>query len=110
MTDQKDASKGTPHGLALTCPHCNKRAYIRTSRPLSETYREAWAICTGCGFKGKAHAAWDVEVSPSLLPNPRVQLPVLEIDEAVQQFVQLEKGQQQQLDIFAPPPASVASG
>jgi len=92
---------GTPHGLALTCPHCGKRAYIRTSRSITETYREAWAICTGCGFTGKAHAAWDVEVSPSLLPNPRVTLPRLDRQEAIDAFVAAELSTRDQLDMFA---------
>lgn len=95
------ADKGTPHGLALSCPHCGKRCYIRTSRSVTETYREAWAICTGCGFKGKAHAAWDFEVSPSLLPNPRVALPRMDYRDAVDAFVTAHLAERDQLDMFA---------
>lgn len=95
------ADKGTPHGMVLTCPHCRKRAYIRTSRPVTETYREAWAICTGCGFTGKAHVAWDAEASPSLQPNPRVSLPRMAYRDAVDSFLSAELATREQLDMFA---------
>lgn len=89
------------HGIALSCPHCSQRAIIRTSRPVTETYREAWALCPGCGFKGKAHVAWDTEASPSLLPNPRVTLPRMEYRDAVDQFAAEHLAGRPQIDLFA---------
>jgi len=68
-------SRTSARGFALTCPHCGERALIRSSRLVTETYREGWAICAHCGFSGKAHVAWDAEANPSLAPNPQVQLP-----------------------------------
>ncbi|MFV0662743.1 ogr/Delta-like zinc finger family protein [Denitromonas sp.] len=88
------------HGIALTCPHCDVRAIIRTSRKVVETYREAWAICPGCGFKGKAHVSWDCEASPSLMPNPKVSLPKLDYREAVEQFTAEELARRPQMDMF----------
>lgn len=88
------------HGMALMCPHCSTRCIIRTSRAISETYREAWAICAGCGFKGKAHTAWDAEASPSLRPSPSVRLPRLEYQEAVEQFAAEELAESDQTDLF----------
>ncbi len=92
---------GTPLGVALICPHCGKRAHVRTSRRVSETYREGWAICTGCGFTGKAHVAWDAEATPSLMPNPKVKLPRMDYREAVEQFTANELANRPQLDMFA---------
>lgn len=89
------------HGISLKCPHCRMRAIIRTSRQVVETYREAWAICPGCGFKGKAHVSWDAEASPSLMPNPKVSLPRLDYRDAVEQFASDELATRPQLDMFA---------
>ena len=44
---ETDTAKRLPLGVALMCPHCGTRAHIRTSRQVTETYREGWAICTG---------------------------------------------------------------
>ena len=94
---------GYPRGIALQCPHCARRVVIRTSRQVSETFREAWAICDGCGFKGKAHVAWDAEASPSLLPNPKVHLPAIAYQDAVAQFAteEIAASGAPQMDIFA---------
>lgn len=89
------------HGIAVSCPHCSARCIIRTSRKVTETYREAWAICPGCGFKGKAHVAWDAEASPSLLPDPRVSLPRIPYNDAVDQFATEELRRRDQRDMFA---------
>lgn len=89
-------------GVAVTCPHCGERCYVRTSRRLSESFRELWATCVGCGFKGKAHVAWDVEVAPSLLPNPKVHLPRLDYETAVEQFVAEDLADKPKTDMFAP--------
>lgn len=89
------------HGIALTCPHCRQRAIIRTSRQVTETYRESWAICPSCGFKGKAHVAWDAEASPSLMPNRKVQLPRMDYLDAVDQFTAEELSRRPQMDMFA---------
>jgi len=92
--------RSLPLGVAASCPHCGTRAHIRTSRLLTETYREGWAICTNCGFKGKIHVAWDAEVTPSLQPNPRVALPKLAYRDAVEQFFTDSQAGKAQLDLF----------
>lgn len=89
------------HGIRLACPHCKQPAIIRTSRQVVETYREAWAICPSCGFKGKAHVSWDAEASPSLMPNPKVSLPRMDYRDAVEQFAAEELARRPQMDMFA---------
>lgn len=90
-----------PVGLSLSCPHCGNRALVRTSRLISESFREAWGFCATCGFSGKAHVAWDIEAAPSLMPNPKVRLPRMEYRDAVEAFSSAELSTRQQLDIFA---------
>ncbi|WP_068634927.1 ogr/Delta-like zinc finger family protein [Thauera butanivorans] len=89
-----------PLGVALTCPHCGSRAHIRTSKLVTEIYRDAWALCTCCGFKGRAHVAWDAEVNPSLMPNARVSLPRIEYREAIEQFFADTQDGKPQQDLF----------
>lgn len=101
--DQQPAMQANrySHGISLKCPHCGQRTIIRTSRQVVETYREAWAICPGCGFKGKAHVSWDAEATPSLMPNPKVQLPKLDYRDAVEQFTAEDLSGRPQMDMFA---------
>lgn len=89
-------------GVAVVCPHCKQRALVRTSRQITETFRELWGICTNCGFKGKGHVAWDMEATPSLLPNPKVHLPRMDYDQAVEEFVAEDLADKPQTDMFAP--------
>lgn len=95
------ASTRYPVGLSLTCPHCGTRAMVRTSRLLTEAFREAWGFCAHCGFSGKAHVAWDVEAAPSLMPNPKVRLPRMEYRDACEAFTAEELAGRDQLDMFA---------
>jgi len=88
-------------GITLSCPYCGKRAGIRTSRQVTEIYRECWAMCDNCAFVGKAHVAWDAEVNPSMLPNPTVDLPRVPTSEGVAAFVDEEIARQDQKDLFA---------
>lgn len=99
--DDLAETRRLPLGVAVTCPHCGTRAHIRTSRQVTETYREGWAICTGCGFKGKIHTAWDAEVNPSMLPNPKVSLPKIDYRDAVEQFLADNLAGKPQLDMFS---------
>jgi predicted RNA-binding Zn-ribbon protein involved in translation (DUF1610 family) len=88
------------HGIALNCPHCGKRVIIRTSRLITEIYREAWGICPACGFNGKAHVAWDVEAAGSLMPNPKVTLPKMDFEHARADFLSEELRKRPQVDLF----------
>ena len=87
-------------GVAGICPHCGNRALVRTSRQVSESFRELWGFCEHCGFRGKGHVAWDLEASPSLLPNPKVKLPRMNYDAAVEEFVAEELAGKPQTDMF----------
>lgn len=87
-------------GMTLLCPHCKTPAFIRSSRMVTDTYREAWGGCVLCGFKGTAHTSWDYQVLPSLMPNPSIQLPQLNYAEAVERFTADEIAKRDQLDLF----------
>lgn len=99
-----DRQRHIARGMVAMCPHCHTPTYIRNSRLITDVYREAWAGCVKCGFKGKCHLAWDLEILPSLMPNPTVRLLRLPYDEAVEQFTAAELATRDQLDLF------VASG
>lgn len=94
---------GSPR-LGVACPHCGHRVSVRTSRQVTEIFRELWGICTHCGFTGKAHIAWDVEAAPSLTPNPRVQLPGMNHREATETFAADDRAgtspDQEPIDMF----------
>lgn len=98
---QPSTSPRYPVGLSLTCPHCTNRALVRTSRLVSESFREAWGFCPTCGFSGKAHVAWDIEAAPSLMPNPKVRLPRMEYRDACEAFTAEELAGRNQMDMFA---------
>jgi hypothetical protein len=91
-------------GMVVTCPHCKSPTFIRSSRLVTEIYREAWCGCALCGFKGMVHLGWDKQVFPSLMPNPNVRLPLMSYDDAVERFAADELFRRDQMDLF------VASG
>lgn len=100
-TRQTSAATRYPVGLTLTCPHCGNRALVRTSRLVSESFREAWGVCPTCTFSGKAHVAWDIEAAPSLMPNPKVRLPRMEYRDAVDDLAAADIAGRPQMDMFA---------
>lgn len=58
-------------GMHITCPHCQARALIRTSRPLTALVREAYCQCTNlaCGHTFKIVVEAVQTLSPSAVPN-----------------------------------------
>lgn len=64
--------------LRLTCPHCGAFARVRRSEQLTPIYREAVLECQNseCGWRGKLALEVTRTLTPSLAPNPEVQLPV----------------------------------
>lgn len=66
--------------LGMNCPHCRKRAQVRTSNEITLTMREVYFLCTNivCGHSWVAVIEATRTISPSGIPNPKVNLPVLE--------------------------------
>ena len=62
----------------ITCPHCNADSTIRTSRALSETVRESAVQCNNpeCAHTWIAHLAVIRTIAPSMIPNPKVYIPL----------------------------------
>lgn len=58
--------------MRVTCPHCDSKATIRTSKAITETSREIRAICNNpeCGFSFVAHYQIDYALSQSAIPKP----------------------------------------
>lgn len=69
--------------VGMNCPHCDCRAQIRTSHPLTQTMREVYFLCTNlvCGHSWVAHMEAVRTISPSGVPNPSVNLPISEREE-----------------------------
>lgn len=65
--------------IGMSCPHCGWRAQIRTSVEQSETMREVYFLCQNlvCGHSWVATLEAVRTISPSGLPNPYIDLPVL---------------------------------
>lgn len=87
-------------GSALLCPHCGTRSLIRTSRQITETFREGYSICTKCAFMGKYVTHYIAECVPSVSPNPRVSLPALPRHQAVNDIAASEAAEADQMDLF----------
>ncbi|VVE12338.1 transcriptional regulator [Pandoraea morbifera] len=60
--------------MKLVCPHCDSRAHIRSSRPLSRVTRELYCQCTKleCGHTFMSLVEVVRTLSPSSTPNPDV--------------------------------------
>jgi hypothetical protein len=65
--------------LSMPCPHCEKRANVRSSQPMSRTLRELHFQCLDleCGHTWIAMLEAVRTVSPSGKPDPEIaaQLP-----------------------------------
>ncbi|MBI5917815.1 MAG: ogr/Delta-like zinc finger family protein [Nitrosomonadales bacterium] len=63
--------------MRCNCPHCAKKAVIRTSRPISELTREYSMQCTNimCGHTWVAVLSAIRTIVPSATPNPSVHIP-----------------------------------
>lgn len=64
--------------MRIKCPHCGADGTIRTSRPFSETTREASVQCTNveCAHTWVVTISATRTIAPSMIPNPRVYIPL----------------------------------
>lgn len=62
----------------LACPHCKQPGIRRSSREVTDTFREIFYICRNpaCGHTWKASLTYDYGLSPSAIPDPNVSLPL----------------------------------
>lgn len=62
----------------LRCPHCKSRGTRRTSRRIALTLSEVYYQCSNlaCGHTWKASLIYDHGLSPSAIPDPKVDLPM----------------------------------
>lgn len=69
---------GHPHQTGTLCPHCASRCGTVKTRQITETYREVTYCCsnTACGHVFVAEVNAVRTLSPSLIPNPEITLPV----------------------------------
>lgn len=69
---------GHPHQTGTLCPHCASRCRTVKTRQITETYREVTYACSNqaCGFIFVADVNAVRTLSPSLIPNPEIKLPV----------------------------------
>ena len=65
--------------FTIKCAHCAAKAAVRTSREISPIYREIYLQCTNivCGHTFKASFSVVCTISPSAIPDPRVNLPIV---------------------------------
>ncbi|WP_136067118.1 ogr/Delta-like zinc finger family protein [Modicisalibacter radicis] len=63
----------------IPCPHCGENVRVRKSQGLTPVYREAILECRNeaCGFRGKASIELTHTLTPSDMPNPTVELPLV---------------------------------
>lgn len=75
-------ARGKRHDL--NCPHCGAHASRRSSRKVTETFREIFFICSNvqCGHSFKATLSYDYGLSPSANPAPGVNLPMRPVERA----------------------------
>ncbi|WP_288383293.1 ogr/Delta-like zinc finger family protein [uncultured Acinetobacter sp.] len=61
------------------CPHCGSKVIIRHSQVENPLLKTLYGQCQNleCGWTGKAHLEWAATISPSAIPNPAINIPVL---------------------------------
>lgn len=66
----------SPRGVMMTCPHCDSHATSRTSKTVTDLYRELYYICTNveCGHTWKASLSFLHTISASACPKPGLEL------------------------------------
>lgn len=64
--------------MRIRCPHCQSPAKIRTSRPMSSLTIEHSLQCQNiaCAHTWVAHTSAVRTIAPSMVPNPRVYIPL----------------------------------
>lgn len=62
----------------LRCPHCRSIGRVYTSRTITDTHRDVYYSCSNvaCGHSWKASLSYDYGLSPSAIPDPKVDLPM----------------------------------
>lgn len=66
--------------MRVSCPHCNSKATIRTSKEMSLISREVYFQCTNheCGHTWTSILSAIRTIVPSRQPNPNVYIPLSE--------------------------------
>lgn len=64
----------------VVCPHCEHKAKIRNSVPITLTYRDIYYVCQNvfCAFSWKMSLGLVHGISPSASPKPGLELPMYE--------------------------------
>lgn len=72
--------------MRVTCPHCEKKANIRTSKHITAITRELYYQCSNvnCGHTWVALISAIRTIVPSQTPNPKVYIPTSERSSAAQ--------------------------
>lgn len=68
----EEIAKGSKRNtMIVTCPHCEHKARIRTSRPLGPLTVQLYFVCgnAACGHTFRAHIEILATISPSACPN-----------------------------------------
>ena len=82
--------------IGMDCPHCGGRAQIRTSFGVTRTMRTVYFLCNKvpCGHSWVATLEAIRTISPSGLPDPSVDLPIMERAEVERVFDALKESRQ----------------
>ncbi len=66
------------HTGSLRCPHCRSIGIVRSSERVTDQHRVMHYFCTNafCGHTWRASLSYEYGISPSAIPNPRVDLPM----------------------------------
>lgn len=61
---------------SIACPHCKGRAQVRSSRWITELYRQLYLVCRNveCGHTFGADITVTHTISPSACPDPSIEL------------------------------------
>ena len=63
--------------MKLRCPHCKAWAHVRSSTQVTPLLREKYLVCSNpaCGHAFAAATEINRTLSPSAIPDPRINLP-----------------------------------
>lgn len=85
--------------IGMNCPHCKKRAQVRTSLEITPTMREVYFLCNNlaCGHSWVGTLEAVRTISPSGLPNPLINLPIMERNDVEKVFDTLNPSNQRSI-------------
>lgn len=91
----------------IKCPHCGGDSFVRSSKQMCDTVREATACCTNpnCMHSWVAQLVAVRTIAPSINPKPGVFIPLSQNSQAAK----APAGNQLELGMEHPPPR-LASG